>query len=264
MFDRIAGLARSIAIYHAIPFRQRRLRQLYRHFVSPGDLVIDVGAHAGNHVRALAALGCRIVAVEPQPDFARVLRLLFGRSPHVTILETAVSDRAGRAELSISERTPTVTSLAADWRDARTADADFAQVRWNRRVETPVTTLDALAAQYGAPSFIKLDIEGSEPAALAGLSHSVPALAFEYLPRALDRVDACVDRLRALDHYVYNWSPGESYRLATAAWLEGPQLLDALRGRDAQRRSGDVYARRKIDMAGGQSRGAGGEMRKPA
>ena len=243
MFDRALGLARSIAIYHAIPFRQRRLRRIYGGFVQRGDLVFDIGAHAGNHVRALVALGCRVIAVEPQPDFARLLQLLFGRSPAVTILERAVSDRPGRARLSISERTPTVTSLASDWRDTRAGDADFARVRWNRSVEIDVTTLDALAAQYGAPAFVKLDIEGSEPAALAGLSRPVPALAFEYLPRALDRVDACVARLRSLDHYVYNWSPGESYRFASASWLEGPELLESLRGREAQRRSGDVYAR---------------------
>jgi len=245
MFDRALGLARSLAIYHAIPFRQRRLRALYGTFVRPGDLVIDVGAHAGNHVRALSALGCRVVAVEPQPDFARVLRLLFGRSANVTVLEQGVSDAPGRAHLSISERTPTVTSLASDWRQARASDADFADVRWNRTLEIDVTTLDALAASYGHPAFIKLDVEGSEPAALAGLSRPVPAVAFEYLPRALDRVDACVDRLRALGHYVYNWSPGESYRFASESWLEGPALLESLGSERAQQRSGDVYARRR-------------------
>src|SRR5204862_7137924 len=108
-----------------------------------------------------------------------------------------------------------------------------------------VTTLDALAARFGAPAFIKLDIEGSEPLALAGLTRPVPALAFEYLPRALDRVEACVARLRALDRYVYNWSPGESYEFASPSWLDGRQLLDALRGRGTQQRSGDVYARRR-------------------
>ena len=243
--DRALGLIRSIAIYHAIPFRQRRLRRLYAGFVGRGDLVFDVGAHAGNHVRALAALGCRVVAVEPQPDFARILRFLYGRSRDVTILDTAVSDRAGTAELSISERTPTVTSLASDWRDARAGDADFKEVRWNRSVEIAVTTLDALVGQYGGPAFIKLDIEGSEPSALGGLSRAVPALAFEYLPRALDRVEACVDRLRTLDQYVYNWSPGESYRFASPQWLDGHALLDSLRGSDGQRRSGDVYAKRR-------------------
>jgi len=243
MFDRAAGLARSLAIYHAIPFRQRRLRRLYRGFVRSGDLVFDIGAHAGNHVRALHALGCRIVALEPQPDFARLLRLLFGRSPGVTIVEAAVSGRAGRASLSISERTPTVTSLADDWRTARAADDDFAAVQWNRQVEIDVTTVDALIERHGTPAFIKIDVEGSEPAVLAGLSHPAPALAFEYLPRAIDRVEACVDRLRALGHYIYNWSAGESYTLASGNWLEGPALLDALRGPHAPQRSGDVYAR---------------------
>ncbi len=244
MFDRLLGVARSIAIYHAIPFRQRRIRRLYRELVSRGDLVFDIGAHAGNHVRALTAIGCGVIAIEPQPDFARILRLLFGRRRGVTILEMGVSDRAGLAQLSISDRTPTVTSLASDWRDARQADADFADVRWNRNLSIDVTTIDALIDRYGVPAFIKLDIEGSEPAALAGLNYPVPALAFEYLPRALDRVDACVERLRSLGHYVYNWSPGESYRFASETWLEGPELLTSLRGVDGQRRSGDVYARR--------------------
>ena len=161
MFDRALGLARSIAIYHAIPFRQRRLRHLYRGLVRRDDIVFDVGAHAGNHVRALASLGCRVIAIEPQPDFARLLRLLFGRAPGVTIVETAVSDRGGRATLSISERTPTVTSLAEDWRDARAGDADFAQVRWNRSADIEVTTLDALVERFGMPAFVKLDVEGS-------------------------------------------------------------------------------------------------------
>jgi FkbM family methyltransferase len=244
MFDRALGLARSIAIYHAIPFRQRRLRHLYRGFVRRGDVVFDIGAHAGNHVRALASLGCRVIAIEPQPDFARLLRLLFGRSPAVTILEAAVSDRPGRATLAISERTPTVTSLAEDWRDARAGDADFAQVRWNRSADIDVTTVDALIDRFGLPAFVKLDVEGSEPLALAGLRRPVPALAFEYLPRALDRVAACVDRLRELDRYVYNWSPGESHRFVREAWMEGPALLDALDSTEGQRRSGDVYARR--------------------
>ncbi len=62
-FDRAIGLARSIAIYHAIPFRQRRLRRVYGTFVRRGDLVFDVGAHAGNHVRGLVSLGCRLIAI---------------------------------------------------------------------------------------------------------------------------------------------------------------------------------------------------------
>jgi FkbM family methyltransferase len=241
--DRAVGVLRSIAIYHAIPFRQRRLKRLYSQFVGPDDLVFDVGAHAGNHVRAFASLGCRVVAVEPQPDFVRLLRLLFERSRGVRIVDGGVGSAIGRGSLSISERTPTVTSLAAHWRDKRSADPDFSRVRWNRTVDIEITTLDALIRQHGMPAFIKIDVEGSEPAVLAGLTTAVPALAFEFLPRALEQVDACVEGLRTLGDYVFNWSRGETYTLASASWLSGPDLLAALRRPEAQQRSGDVYAR---------------------
>src|SRR5215475_2709506 len=105
--DRAVGLLRSLAIYHAIPLRQRRLKHLYRQFVRAGDLVFDIGAHAGNHVRAFSTLGCRVVAVEPQPDFARLLRMLFSGRSAVHLIEAGVGRAPGRSTLSISERTPT-------------------------------------------------------------------------------------------------------------------------------------------------------------
>src|ERR1700737_561832 len=130
--DRFLGIARSVAIYHGIPFRQRRMRQLYARFVKPGDLVFDIGAHAGNRVRGFASLGCRVVALEPQPDFARLLRTLFGRSSRIQVVQAAAGDAQGRASLSISERTPTVTTLAEGWRDPRARAPLFARVRGNR------------------------------------------------------------------------------------------------------------------------------------
>jgi len=242
-FDRGVGLARSLAIYHAIPLRQRRLRRLYSQFVAAGDLVFDIGAHAGNRVRAFAALGCRVVALEPQPDFAWLLRTLCGRSLRVSVVEAAVADLSGRRRLSVSERTPTVTTLATEWREARTRDPDFGRVRWNRQIEVETTTLDRLIQQFGVPAFVKIDVEGSEPAVLAGLGRPVPALSFEYLPRALHAVDLCLTRLLVLGPYQFNWSVGESNQLASEQWIDASALIAALRTSAAQRRPGDVYAR---------------------
>ena len=241
--NRLIGLLRSLVIYHGIPLRQRRLRRFYRQLVSPGDLVFDLGAHAGNRTRAFAAIGCRVVAVEPQPDFARLLRAFFGRSPGVEVVEAAVHDEPGHGSLSISERTPTVTTLATTWRDTRGRESDFAGVQWNRRVDIDTTTLDALIERFGVPTFIKIDVEGSEPRVLAGLSQPVRALSFEYLPRTTEYVRACVARLNTLGPYHFNWSPGESYRLVAKQWITGTELLAALETAHAQRRAGDVYAR---------------------
>ncbi len=81
MLRRARGIARSLAMYHGVPGKHRRMTRFYKEFLGPGDLGFDIGAHAGNRVRAWRALGARVVAVEPQPDFQRLLRLLFGRSP---------------------------------------------------------------------------------------------------------------------------------------------------------------------------------------
>ncbi|MEZ5292882.1 MAG: FkbM family methyltransferase [Vicinamibacterales bacterium] len=238
--DRAVGLARSLAIYHLIPRRQRPLRRLYGSFLRPGDLAFDIGAHVGNRTRALAAIGCRVVAVEPQPAVAAALRAVVGRIAAVEIVEAAVSRTPGRARLAVSERTPTVSTLSDDWRDRRRGEAGFAGVDWNTSVDVETTTLDALVARYGLPAFVKLDIEGGEPAALDGLSRAVPMVSVEYLPEALDAVTACGERLLRLGTYRFNWTPAESHRLASDEWL----ALDALVGRLAgTARHGDVYAR---------------------
>lgn len=241
--NRLLGLARSIAIYHGIPGRQRRLRRFYAQFAGPGDLVFDIGAHAGNRSRAFAAIGCRVVALEPQPDFARLLRALFGRSRQVTVLESAVGTSAGRSALSISERTPPVTTLDERWREAREREPDFSHVTWDHQVVVETTTLDALIERFGMPAFVKIDVEGGEPAVLAGLSRPVPALSFEYLPRALDYARLCTERLDAIGAYEYNWSFGESSQLADERWMTAGALMAALATPLAQRRPGDCYAR---------------------
>jgi FkbM family methyltransferase len=215
--------------------------------VQPGDLVFDIGAHAGNRTRAFAALGCDVVALEPQPDFARVLTTLFARSPRVTVVEAAVSNAPGRATLSLSERTPTVTTLAPEWRDARAREPGFRNVQWNRRIEVETTTLDRLISRFGAPTFVKIDCEGSEATILEGLTRAVDGLSFEYLPWTPDEAEACVLRLLALGPYQFNWSVGETFRFASSVWLSGREVLMALRTPDAQRRAGDVYARLLTD-----------------
>jgi FkbM family methyltransferase len=244
--NRALGLVRSLFVYHAIPRRQRRMQRLYRQFAQRGDVVFDIGAHVGNRARALAALGCRVIALEPQPDFARLLRLLFGRNARIEVVEAAVTGATGEDWLSVSERTPTVSTTAAAWRDARAREPGFGGVEWNQRVRVRTVTADALIAKYGRPAFIKIDVEGGEPAVLDGLTMAVPALSFEYLPGAIDEVRACLDRLWVLSgesRYEFNWSVGESYELASPAWLDADRLVAALAALGPDARSGDVYAR---------------------
>jgi FkbM family methyltransferase len=243
MLARAWGIARSLVIYHGQPAKHRRAVRLYGAFLGPGDLAFDIGAHVGGRVRTWRRLGARVVAVEPQPDCLRVLRLLFARDGDVTIEPRAIGAQPGRARLGVSTATPTVSSMSQDWRESVAADRSFARVRWDRSIEVEVTTLDALVAAHGVPAFCKIDVEGFEADVLAGLSQPLPALSFEYLPPTHERAIAVLERVQELGDYRYNYSPVETMRFASDDWLEAPELIRLLERVRPLGRSGDVYAR---------------------
>jgi len=237
-------LIRSLLIYHAIPGRIQRLTRFYAQFIHPGDLCFDIGAHVGNHTRALLRLKARVIAVEPQPPFARLLRRCFGSRPGVIILDQALGAARGEATLLISPRTPTVSTLSASWTQTIRQDPSFAKVNWDTQLTVSVTTLDTLIAEHGLPVFCKIDVEGYELEVLRGLTQPLPLLAFEYLPATREIALACLDRLAQLGDYEYNWSVGEQMRL-NPDWVSLAQAAYYLQILPENAREGNLYARRK-------------------
>lgn len=239
----ILGLWRSILVYNGQPWRRRALERFFGEMIRPGDLAFDIGAHVGNRARAMAKAGARVVAFEPQPLFADYLaRRLDPRA--VRLDRRAVGREAGRAELAVSARHPTVSTLSSEWRDRVAGDEGFRGVEWGGRAAVEVTTLDLLIAEHGEPAFCKIDVEGHEAEVLAGLSRPLRCIAFEYTPATLDLAFRCLERLGELGPYRFNFVIGEETRFRLPEWLPDA----AFRARLAEeavrnRRSGDVYAR---------------------
>lgn len=234
------GILRSLLTYYALPGRQRRMQRLYRQFIQPGDLCFDIGAHVGNRLLAFRRLGAVVVGVEPQLAMNKILHILYGRSPHITLIAKAIGGQAGTIRLHVSSQFPTVTTVSSSWITAVQKDPAFTQVTWDKSLDVPMITLDDLIAEYGLPSFCKIDIEGYEYEALRGLSHPLPALSFEFIPAAVDIAHNCIDHLTALGPYEFNWSAGESHQLA-GDWVSATTMHQIIANVKAG--SGDIYGR---------------------
>jgi membrane glycosyltransferase len=237
-----AGVLRSLRIYYLDRKRSAAMVSLYGAFVRSGDLVFDVGAHVGDRVAAFRKLGARVVAVEPQPAIIKVLRVLYGRDRAVAIEPQAVGRSAGTVDLKLNLANPTVSTASQAFVQAAHGAPGWEGQAWTRSVEVPVTTLDALIARHGMPVFIKIDVEGFEAEALAGLTVAVPGLSFEFTTIARDVAAACIARCCALGYARFNAALGESQTFVHPGWRSGQEITAWLAGLPAAANSGDIYA----------------------
>jgi FkbM family methyltransferase len=245
MLDRMRaarGVVRSLRIYYGGRHRRAALDAIYSRFVAPGDLVFDIGGHVGDRVAAFRRLGARVVVAEPQPALATTLRLLFGRDREVTVEEAAVGRAAGTVGLRINLDNPTVSTASDAFIAAADGTPGWEGQHWTRTVAVPVTTLDALITRHGRPRFIKIDVEGYEAEALAGLSSPVPALSFEFTTIQRDVAQACIARAAELGYRSFRASLGESLAFVDERPWTPSEVAAWLAALPVEANSGDIYA----------------------
>jgi FkbM family methyltransferase len=159
--------------YRNVP-RNKRVQVVMQHVVRPGDVVLDVGAHRGIFLVALAGMvgpRGRVLAFEPNPALQPGLRRTVSGIAHAQLLPYALSNTTGEATLHI----PPVDEMAC------LAEA-YATRSFPTAVEAPcvLKRLDDLVAvgEVPQPDFMKIDTEGTE------------LLLFQGARSTLDREDA--------------------------------------------------------------------------
>lgn len=241
LINDLRALWRSWRIYHSNPGHDRTMDELYRLFVKPGDLVFDVGAHIG-HRTSFLRLGARVIAVEPQPAAAGFLRALYGWRRNAKIVRAACGRSEGRILLQVNSANPIVSTASPAFIDAAAGSIGWEGQKWDRTIESSLTSLDALRRDHGAPSFVKIDVEGFEKDVLAGLSQAPPSLSFEFTTIQRDVAVKCVQQCSALGLKSFQAVIGETHVFAFEAPVAENILLEWLSALPPDANSGDIYA----------------------
>jgi FkbM family methyltransferase len=236
------GVIRSLRIYYGNRSQRAAMDRLYRQFVRPGDLVFDVGAHVGDRIGSFRRLGARVVAVEPQPPLVTTLKLLYGLSRNVIIEPAAIGRESGTVALKLNIDNPTVSTASDAFVHAADGAPGWQDQAWTETIEVRLTTLDALIERHGRPAFIKIDVEGFEAEALAGLSRPVKALSFEFTTIQRDVALGCLVRCTALGFRRYKAALGESQSFVEERWQTVDEIARWLKELPVEANSGDIYA----------------------
>jgi FkbM family methyltransferase len=249
-----AGLHRSLDVYHLDPWHMAGLEAIYAPFLRQGDLAFDIGSHVGDRIEAFRRCGAaKVVALEPQPGCARVIRQIFAGDAKVHLIEAACGPQPGSLTLHVNSANPTVTTASPDFIKAADGAKGWEGQVWDREITVPVTTLDQLIAEHGRPAFVKIDVEGFEADVLAGLSQAVPVLSFEFTTIQRDVAYTCLEMIDRLGRYRYSFMLGDvggPDRIgegiidgkSRASWRSREQVAAHIATLPHAANSGDVYA----------------------
>lgn len=173
----------------------------------PGGICLDIGANIGNHSLAFAPHFARVIALEPHPRTFRLLELNAELAPNVTPLNLGASDAAGVVKVALDPLNYAASSIG------RATPAGAVEVEF--RLER----LDEMAeiGPEARVTFVKIDVEGHEAAALTGAEATIrrnrPLVVLEVLPNDVaDGTSAAVEVLRGYGYRHF-------YELREAGWL---------------------------------------------
>ena len=138
-----------------------------RHFIRPGDLVVDLGVNLGQYTTVMAGLvGPRgyVIGFEALPSTYALARRIVRGKRNVTLHNLAVSSKGGILKMKLFYDEENLlnrglSSIVPD--DSSSAPGQVVEVR-------SVTLDEMLADRRQRVAFIKCDVEGHEVGALSG------------------------------------------------------------------------------------------------
>lgn len=198
-------------------------------YLGPGTTVLDIGASLGLYTVQLAEMAChlggRVIAVEPVPANADVIRRNLKKNGlhHVaTVRELALGAGPGTLNMEV-EQGGTGNAAVTDGIDPDEMARHRAQGSLGTRVSVPVVTLDSLDLE-GIVGVVKIDVEGLEMDVLAGAEQFIarhrPVILAEFNPEWM--------RSRGFTgEEPFRWAEDHGYRVRKVVPAGGRRLFQS-------------------------------------
>lgn len=138
-----------------------------KQFISPNELVFDVGANVGKKTDLYLEAGAHVICIEPQANCCEILQKKYESSSRVRIVSKGLSYYNGTISFSVCSQANTISTCSKEWQTSSRFTGDYV---WDKQITIPVTTLDDLIEQFGKPIFCKIDVENYEFEVLKGLN----------------------------------------------------------------------------------------------
>lgn len=186
---------------------------IVNHLIKPGDVVLDVGANIGYYTVLFARLvkkSGKVICFEPSEHYRKLLKKNIEENElmNVSLMEYGLSDRARKSDIHIGD-----SSATLHW---------VSESASSRIERITLEKLDDVIGQFNPDKidFIKVDIDGHEPAFLAGAWQTIerfnPVILLEishmhYLEAGVTAWDF-YDLLRKRGFHIYSEKTLEEYK----------------------------------------------------
>lgn len=222
------------------PSDYKRLTSFYSKLIQPGTLVFDIGANVGNRSLVFRDLGARVIAFEPNPEVARILRFRFGKT--VLVENKGLGKEEGQLDFFVASNSR-ISSFSDKFKTHK--ESINQTIRYKQSIPVPVTTLERAIRQHGVPAFCKIDTEGFEEQVLSGLQQCIPLISFEFtFPAFYPETIRSLQHLHQLGYDSFNVSFAETLQLAPE-WMSYAQFLKRIQEYETAEATvyGDIYVR---------------------
>lgn len=128
------------------------------------NTVFDLGVNNGDDTNYYLKLGMRVFGIEANPTLCQHCENRFGNeisTGQLTIINKAISHQSGLVEFFVNEDNHHWSSLDETWASRENSAVE--------KIEIETLDLASLIHEFGAPYFIKIDIEGADQTALEQL-----------------------------------------------------------------------------------------------